>query len=250
MKTGLPENHGLSAASQATLLFYEASQPLLTDVQHAALAAGVARANSMLVVSPTSTGKTQIAVWAIANTLERGCNAVYLVTHRALAKQKFEELKTLLLSEHLHGDTSSLVLATGDSVEDVAAAVPADPLGARLLVATYEKYLALLSASGIPARQSQTLVCCDEVQLIGDATRGQTRNSFDAPSQRRLASVRWPIGRLAFKRRTRAGNLARRKPCSRDAPRKGTALRTLDGVRDLSREHQPRRRRSRARRIP
>lgn len=173
MKYELPKNHGLSAQVVEQLIFQEGGKPALTDAQFEALNAGVGRGESALVVSPTSTGKTQIALWGIARGLESNCNTVYLVTHRALAKQKFEDFKTLLLSHYLKGNPSSLVIATGDYVEDASGEVPAEPLRAPLLVATYEKYLALLSSSGVPADMTSTVVVCDEIQLIGDESRGQ-----------------------------------------------------------------------------
>ncbi len=40
-------------------------------------------------------------------------------------------------------------------------------------MATYEKYLALLSAGGIPKDMTSTVVICDEIQLVGDEHRGQ-----------------------------------------------------------------------------
>jgi helicase len=173
MKYALPDNHSLSESVLANLVFYEDGAPALTDAQFAALEAGVGRGQSVLINSPTSTGKTQIALWAIVRSIETGCNTVYLVTHRALAKQKFEDFKSQLLSTFLHDNSSSLVIATGDYVEDCDGNVPADPLRAPLLVATYEKYLALLSASGVPANMKETTVVCDEIQLIGDQHRGQ-----------------------------------------------------------------------------
>lgn len=174
MKYELPEDHGLSRNLVDNLLFTdEAGNLTVSDVQFEALGAGVAKGESLLVVSPTSTGKTQIALWAIAGGLERGINTVYLVTHRALAKQKFEDFKNQLLRPFLGDSRSSLVVATGDSVEDVDGVAPSDPLRAPLLVATYEKYLALLSASGVPQDMRNTVVVCDEIQLLGDSSRGQ-----------------------------------------------------------------------------
>lgn len=173
MKFQLPENHCLSNPIVNNLVFKENDMPALTDAQYEALDAGVGRGESILVVSPTSTGKTQIAVWAIANGIETNCNTVYLVTHRALAKQKFDDFKSLLLDKFLDGNGSALVIATGDYVINAEGDAPADPLSAPLLVATYEKYLALLSASGIPTDLGKTVVVCDEIQLIGDKSRGQ-----------------------------------------------------------------------------
>lgn len=174
MKYHLPENHSLSGPAVANLVFHEGVQPALTDAQFAALEAGIGRGESVLINSPTSTGKTQIALWAIVRSIEHAGHTVYLVTHRALAKQKFEDFKAQLLSPFLGDNASSLVIATGDYVEDSDGNVPADPLRSTLLVATYEKYLALLSASGVPADMTGTTVVCDEIQLIGDVHRGQS----------------------------------------------------------------------------
>ncbi|MDO8373868.1 MAG: DEAD/DEAH box helicase [Polaromonas sp.] len=174
MKYEFPENHGLPDSIGKHLLFWEEGKPALSDVQHASLAAGIGRGESMLVVSPTSTGKTLIGLWAIARSLEAGCNTVYLVTHRALAKQKFEDFKSQLLTQYLGGNKSSLIVATGDYVEDAEEQSPAEPLRAPLLVATYEKFLALLSASGVPQDMKGTVIICDEIQLIGDPSRGQS----------------------------------------------------------------------------
>jgi helicase len=173
MKYQLPENHSLSDEILKHLVFKEKEMYALSDVQYAALDAGVGRGDSILVSSPTSTGKTHIALWAIASSLEGGGSTVYLVTHRALAKQKFEDFKTLLKPGFLGNDSSSLVIATGDYVEDADGNIPAEPLRSPLIVATYEKYLAMLSASGIPASMGTTTIVCDEIQLIGDKSRGQ-----------------------------------------------------------------------------
>jgi helicase len=173
MKYELPNNHGLSDLTLNNLVFKEKGQPALSDIQFAALEIGVGRGESALVLSPTSTGKTQIALWAIAKSLENRGNTVYLVTHRALAKQKFEDFKSQLLSPFLKNDNAGLIIATGDYVEDVEGNIPKEPLRAPLVVATYEKYLALLSASGIPNDMKATTIVCDEIQLIGDEHRGQ-----------------------------------------------------------------------------
>lgn len=173
MKYELPIKHGLSDQVVSTLVFTENGEPSLTDAQYAALEAGLGNGESMLVVSPTSTGKTQIAVWAIANGIEANANTVYLVTHRALAKQKFDDFRKLLAKNYLDDDQSNIVLATGDAVVNGVDDTPSDPLNAPLLVATYEKYLAMLSASGVPSSLANTVVICDEIQLIGDKHRGQ-----------------------------------------------------------------------------
>ncbi|OSR64806.1 putative helicase HelY [Pseudomonas syringae pv. actinidiae] len=150
MKDFLPEGHGLSQPVLSGLVFREDGNISLTDVQHKALEQGVACGKSMLVVSPTSTGKTLIGLWAIAEGLSSGNNTVYLVTHRALAKQKFEDFQNVLLEDYLGGDKSAIVIATGDYVEDGNGQYPSAPLSAPLLVATYEKYLVCCFRNNLP----------------------------------------------------------------------------------------------------
>ena len=174
MKFELPENHSLSDSIIDNLVFKEEKRPALSDVQFAALDAGVGRGESVLVVSPTSTGKTQIAVWAIAKSIESQGSSVYLVNYRALAKQKFEDFKSQLIKPFLSNNSASLVIATGDYVEDANGNIPSEPLRSPLLVATYEKYLAMLSASGIPSDMTSTTIVCDEIQLVGDEHRGRS----------------------------------------------------------------------------
>ncbi|EKN4036974.1 DEAD/DEAH box helicase [Yersinia enterocolitica] len=175
MKYGIPINSGLKEKT-VTCLFYKDKQHgqySLTDVQYESVEKGVGRGESMLVVSPTSTGKTLIGLIALTRGLQEGHNTVFLVTHRALARQKFEDFKNQLLSEFLDNDSSSLTLATGDIIEDAAGNAVPSPLNSRVMVATYEKYLGLLSASGVPKDMNSTVFICDEIQLIGDENRGQ-----------------------------------------------------------------------------
>lgn len=178
LNAALPPGHNLPVAvlnDAALLPRDEAGAPSITDVQFEALAAGIGRGRSMLCVAPTSTGKTLIGVWGVLTWLDGayGRRAIYLVTHRALARQKFEELRDLLSDRLFCGDPSCIVLASGDTVEDGAGNVPVAPLDAPLLVATYEKYLAMLAGSGVRGDMTDCAVVCDEVQIIGDESRGR-----------------------------------------------------------------------------
>jgi helicase len=173
MKEGLPANHGLppEILSIAALLPSEGGTPLLTDIQYDALAFGVAREESAIVSAPTSTGKTLIGLWAIASSMLGGRRAVYLVSHRALARQKFDELLAVFGRTILE-DHSTLVIATGDGVEDARGRRVSSPLDSRILVATYEKFLHCLAVNGPPRDLSDVCLVCDEIQLIGDEHRG------------------------------------------------------------------------------
>ena len=177
MKTSLPPNHGLprAIADRDALLFRQHGTPHLTDVQWEALNAGIGRGDSVLALAPTSTGKTQIGIWALVSWLfadPARRRAVYLVTHRSLANQKFEEFQRLLLDPSIIGTGDGLVLATGDRQVDGSGTPVHEPLLASLLVATYEKYLGILCGTGIPSDLSDTCIVADEIQILGDRTRG------------------------------------------------------------------------------
>jgi len=173
MKYGLPTNCGLDEDTFNPLFYRENNEICLTNVQYESFDRGVGQGKSVLVVSPTSTGKTLVGTVALTKGIKEGNNAVFLVTHRALARQKFEDFKKQLLKEFLDNDPSALILATGDIIEDAAGNTVPSPLNATLMVATYEKYLGILSASGVPKSMSSTVFICDEIQLIGDEHRGQ-----------------------------------------------------------------------------
>jgi len=173
MKYELPEGHGLSDSTVSRLVFRDGDRPALSDVQYESLRQGVGHGESALIVSPTSTGKTQIALWAMARSIDSGGNAVYLITQAALARRKFDDFRSLLRPYFPANRSPRLVVATDNYVEDAEGGTPAEPLRAPLLVATYEKYLALLSASGVPGDMRNHVIVCDELQLIGDEHRGQ-----------------------------------------------------------------------------
>ena len=178
MKSGLPLDHGLPDELLASALLYRDTdgQILLTDVQFAALEAGVAIGKNIIALAPTSSGKTDVGLFAAAGWLSRGLTngskVVFLTSHRALARQKFAELIhkfaplfTLTLDE--------FVLATGDDIIDGHGDPVLDAFSGTIIIATYEKYLNLLSGSGLNTDLAKVCFVADEVQLIGDASRGQ-----------------------------------------------------------------------------
>ena len=177
MKTSFPSNHGLpkTLLDREEFLFREEGAPSLTDVQWKALEIGIARGKSVLILAPTSTGKTHIGIWALSSWLASNKaqhRALYLVTHKSLANQKFEEFQRILLDPLFDGAGDAMVLSTGDRQVDANGVSVNDPLHASLLVATYEKYLGLLCGSGIPTDLGDICIVTDEVQIIGDKSRG------------------------------------------------------------------------------
>ena len=178
MKDRLPDNHGLTPAIlNSSLIHHQQGTVSLTDAQFEALLAGVAKGTSILLVSPTSTGKTDVGLIGIASWLSgpdpMTRRAVYLVSHRALARQKHNELSSTQFLSTFGLQPEEMAMANGDMSIDGNGTPIDDPLSARLLIATYEKFLALISASGLRQDMSHYCFVADEFQIIGDSTRGQ-----------------------------------------------------------------------------
>jgi len=133
----------------------------LTDIQEKALTAGVASGNSLIVSAPTSSGKTLIAEIAMLAALRRSMKVVYLVSHRALADQKFLDFSDRI-GERAIDPLAHVGLSTGDRSEG--------NVDAELRVATYEKAIGLLLSGQI--RAENTLVIADELQILSDKARG------------------------------------------------------------------------------
>lgn len=102
----------------------------LTDVQQKAISAGAAAGKSLIVSAPTSSGKTLIAEIAMMAALRRGMRVTYLVSHRALADQKFLDF-TERIGERAAEPLAHVALSTGDRTEG--------NVDAEVRVATYEK---------------------------------------------------------------------------------------------------------------
>lgn len=127
-----------------------------TGIQRLALNASLADGRSLLACAPTSSGKTLVGEIAILAGLARGDRCLYLVSHRALADQKYADFQNRV------GNKISVALSTGDRDEG--------DTGARLLIATYEKALAMLLSGQLEVATS--VIVADELQIIGEPGRG------------------------------------------------------------------------------
>jgi helicase len=130
--------------------------------QEAALPAALAGKNVLLAV-PTASGKSLVAyLAALKHVLDRGGKALYIVPLRALASEKFEDLKAF----------EKLGVRVGVSVGDLDSP---DPELDRfdVIIATSEKADSLLRHRS-HWLQKISLVVADEVHLIHDPERGPT----------------------------------------------------------------------------
>ncbi|HEX2106383.1 MAG TPA: DEAD/DEAH box helicase [Nitrososphaera sp.] len=134
--------------------------------QEMALKRGILEGKNVLVTTPTAGGKTLIAMMAIYNTLKRNKKAVYLTPLRALASEKYDDLKAL---ENLNfGRKIKVMVATGDYDSSGKELVSAD-----VIVLTNEK-MDTLFRHNAEWLDDVGLFISDEVHLIGDKERGAT----------------------------------------------------------------------------
>ncbi|HYT01118.1 MAG TPA: DEAD/DEAH box helicase [Thermoplasmata archaeon] len=117
---------------------------------------------NLVLAIPTASGKSLVAYLAILASVLRGGKALYIVPLRALAAEKYEDLK----------EFDELGIRVGISVGDYDSV---DPSLEKfdVIVATSERADSLLRHR-INWLQQLTVVVADEVHLINDADRGPT----------------------------------------------------------------------------
>lgn len=126
---------------------------------------GVLAGKSLLVIAPTSSGKTMIGELAAIQSVLGGKKAVFLLPYRALVNEKFEEFSARYASSGLR-----VVRCSGDAADGVAPVLSGRyDLG----FFTYETFLNLALGSNRLLNQLG-LVVVDEGQFITDPHRGIT----------------------------------------------------------------------------
>ena len=126
---------------------------------------GVLAGNSLLVVAPTSSGKTMVGEVAAIQAVTSGKKAAFLLPYRALVNEKFEEFTERYAPAGLR-----VVRCSGDATDGIGPVLAGRyDLG----FFTYETFLNL--ALGSPRLLTQLgLVVLDEGQFITDPQRGIT----------------------------------------------------------------------------
>jgi helicase len=126
---------------------------------------GVLAGKSLLVVAPTSSGKTMIGELAAIQAVTAGKKAAFLLPYRALVNEKFEEFRARYAAAGLR-----VVRCSGDATDGIGPVLAGRyDLG----FFTYETFLNL--ALGSPRLLNQLgLVVVDEGQFITDPHRGIT----------------------------------------------------------------------------
>ncbi len=132
-----------------------------TEIQQLAIKGGVADGVSMVICAPTSSGKTMVGEIAVLSALRHSKRSLYLVSHKALADQKYEDFLRRF-GDKAENPIASVGLSTGDREEG--------DTGANIVIATYERALGLVLSGELNTRA--TVVVADELQIIGEVGRG------------------------------------------------------------------------------
>ncbi len=136
----------------------------LRPCQQKAIGAGLLDAKSLLVCSPTGSGKTLVAeVAAIKNILEGKGKCVYIVPLKSLATEKFEEFKTKY---------EKLGVKVAISIGDLDSTDPW--LAEKDFIITVSEKLDSLLRHGCPWISQVATVVIDEIHLLNDPGRGPT----------------------------------------------------------------------------
>jgi len=135
--------------------------------QEDSVKSGLLDGKSLLVSSPTASGKTLIAILAILSYLSKhDGKVIYLSPLRALASEKFLEFKKL--EKIALGKKIKVGISTGD-FENIEKNLEKS----NVLILTNEKMDSIIR-HGTEWVEEIGLVITDEVHLIGDETRGPT----------------------------------------------------------------------------
>ncbi len=125
---------------------------------------GILAGESLLVVAPTSSGKTFIGELAAARAVTDGRKAVFLFPYKALVNEKYDQFRAL------YGNALAMrvVRCTGDYQDETRAFINGK---FDLAVLTYEMFLNL--SVSVPSTLNQLgLIVLDEAQFIADPHRG------------------------------------------------------------------------------
>src|SRR3989344_4193845 len=135
----------------------------LRPAQIKALEHGLIEFKSLLICTPTASGKTLIAEMAALNAISRGIGkAIYIVPLKALANEKFKDFK------RRYGHKVRIALSIGNLDEKEPYLSEYD-----LIICTAEK-LDSLMRHHCPWLPYVKVVVIDEIHLLNDMSRGPT----------------------------------------------------------------------------
>ncbi|NHJ15146.1 MAG: DEAD/DEAH box helicase [Candidatus Thorarchaeota archaeon] len=136
-------------------------------IQNDAITKGLLDGQSVMVSSPTGSGKTLVAEMALLRAVMDGGRGVYLVPFRALAVQISQ-----ILQDHFEENNITIGLSTGDFDTDGEDLRQYD-----VIVTTYERADSLLRRNVSWMPEVSTIVI-DEIQSLSEPIRGARLESF------------------------------------------------------------------------
>lgn len=135
----------------------------LNPVQEKAVKAGLLDGKNIVVASPTASGKTIVAEIAILNHFRKGGKCVYLAPLKALASEKYSDMKKKYVKLGLRVAVST---SDQDSADEWLGAYD-------VIILTNEKMDSAIRHNSSWV-EKLTLVIVDEVHMLGDLSRGPT----------------------------------------------------------------------------
>ena len=137
----------------------------LNPAQLKAIKNGLLDGNNLLVCTPTGSGKTAIATFAITKNLNenKGSKAIYLVPLKALANEKYKDYKDLFK------ETGFEVIVNTSDLDSSAEWLAKY----NLLILTVEKMDSMLRHHVSWINEVSTIII-DEIHLLNDPKRGPT----------------------------------------------------------------------------
>jgi len=136
--------------------------------QEESVKGGLLEGRSLLLATPTASGKTLVSILAAIRAIMNGGKVVYLSPLRALANEKFQEFKILENMRNVNGQKAKVLISTGDYDSSGESLRTGD-----LMVLTNEKFDALLRHR-VSWLNKVTLFIADEIHLLGEGRRGPT----------------------------------------------------------------------------
>ncbi len=130
--------------------------------QAEAIAHGLLNGASLVVATPTASGKTLLAEFAMLNSIYGGGKCLYIVPLKALASEKFDRFSQF----------AELGVKIGISTGDYD--VRDDKLGRNDIVITTSEKADSLLRNGVEWMRALTVIVADEIHLLDSMDRGPT----------------------------------------------------------------------------